>query len=145
MRNKAAVGRIISLQITNIKKNCLGNIMSSSNEKYGCCRRDNAKYWSPIFVLSALLTLFVPLSILLGNEFSFTFTYMFLKQISFVISFPTKERPGRRSAWSSQFHHPNCLTWHGPVALFDTHVFLLNEYFIELNTANFDILNKVLN
>ena len=25
------------------------------------------------------------------------------------------------------------------VALFDTHVFLLNEYFIELNTANFNI------
>ena len=31
------------------------------------------------------------------------------------------------------------------LALFDTHVFLLNEYFIELNTANFNILNKVLN
>ena len=31
------------------------------------------------------------------------------------------------------------------VALSDTHVFLLNEYFIELNTANFNILNKVLN
>ena len=31
------------------------------------------------------------------------------------------------------------------VALSDTHVFLLNEYFIELNTANFKILNKFLN
>ena len=31
------------------------------------------------------------------------------------------------------------------VALSDTHVFLLNEYFIELNTANFKILNKLLN
>ena len=28
------------------------------------------------------------------------------------------------------------------LALFDTHVFLLNEYFIELNTANFNILNE---
>ena len=31
------------------------------------------------------------------------------------------------------------------IALSDTHVFLLNEYFIELNTANFNILNKFLN
>ena len=31
------------------------------------------------------------------------------------------------------------------VALFDTHVFLLSDYFIELNTANFKILNKFLN
>ena len=31
------------------------------------------------------------------------------------------------------------------LALFDTLVFLLNEYFIELNTANFIILNKFLN
>ena len=31
------------------------------------------------------------------------------------------------------------------VALFDTLVFLLNEYFIELNTANLYFLNKFLN
>ena len=31
------------------------------------------------------------------------------------------------------------------LALFDTLDFLLNEYFIELNTANFNILNKFLN
>ena len=31
------------------------------------------------------------------------------------------------------------------VALFDTHVFLLNEYLIELNTANFKNLNTFLN
>ena len=31
------------------------------------------------------------------------------------------------------------------IALFDTHVFLMNEYFTELNTANFKILNKFLN
>ena len=31
------------------------------------------------------------------------------------------------------------------IALSDTHVFLLNEYFIELNTANFKFLNKLLN
>ena len=31
------------------------------------------------------------------------------------------------------------------LAMFDTHVFLLNEYFIELNTINFNILNKFLN
>ena len=31
------------------------------------------------------------------------------------------------------------------IALSDTQVFLLNEYFIELNTTNFNILNKVLN
>ena len=31
------------------------------------------------------------------------------------------------------------------VVLFDTLDFLLNEYFIELNTANFNILNKFLN
>ena len=29
------------------------------------------------------------------------------------------------------------------LALSDTHAFLLNEYFIELNTANFNILNKL--
>ena len=33
----------------------------------------------------------------------------------------------------------------GGVAMSDTHVFLLNEYFIDLNTANFNILNKFLN
>ena len=31
------------------------------------------------------------------------------------------------------------------VALSDTLVFLLNEYFIELNSANFNILNTFLN
>ena len=31
------------------------------------------------------------------------------------------------------------------MAMSDTHVFLLNEYFVELNTANFNILNKFLN
>ena len=31
------------------------------------------------------------------------------------------------------------------LALFDTLVFLLNEYFIELNTVNFYFLNKFLN
>ena len=31
------------------------------------------------------------------------------------------------------------------VALSDTLVFLLNEYFIELNTVNFYLLNKFLN
>ena len=31
------------------------------------------------------------------------------------------------------------------LAMFDTEVFLLNEYSIELNTANFNILNKFLN
>ena len=31
------------------------------------------------------------------------------------------------------------------VALSDTHIFILNEYFIELNTANFNILNIFLN
>ena len=35
--------------------------------------------------------------------------------------------------------------WHIRVALSDTHVFILNEYFIELNTANFNILNIFLN
>ena len=35
--------------------------------------------------------------------------------------------------------------WVSGLALSDTHVFLLNEYFIELNTANFKILNKLLN
>ena len=31
------------------------------------------------------------------------------------------------------------------IALSDTQVFLLNEFFIELNAANFNTLNKVLN
>ena len=31
------------------------------------------------------------------------------------------------------------------IALFDTLDFLLNEYFNELNTANFNILNKFFN
>ena len=34
--------------------------------------------------------------------------------------------------------------WARGLALFDTHVFLLNEYFIELNTANLKILNEFL-
>ena len=34
---------------------------------------------------------------------------------------------------------------HLGLALFDTLVFLLNEYFIELNTVNFYFLNKFLN
>ena len=39
----------------------------------------------------------------------------------------------------------NWLFVHFTVAMSDTHVFLLNEYFVELNTANFNILNRFLN
>ena len=35
--------------------------------------------------------------------------------------------------------------YHSMLALFDTLDFLLNEYFNELNTANFNILNKFFN
>ena len=31
------------------------------------------------------------------------------------------------------------------LALIDTHVFKLNEYFVELNPANFKVLNQILN
>ena len=31
------------------------------------------------------------------------------------------------------------------VGVSDTHVFLLNEYIVELNSANFNILNQILN
>ena len=31
------------------------------------------------------------------------------------------------------------------VAMLDTHVFKLNEYFVELNPANFKVLNRILN
>ena len=41
--------------------------------------------------------------------------------------------------------HKNRMIFPFILALFDTLVFFLNEYFIELNTANFNILNKVLN
>ena len=39
----------------------------------------------------------------------------------------------------------NTSAYAAKVAMSDTHVFLLNEYFVELNTANFNILNKFLN
>ena len=44
--------------------------------------------------------------------------------------------------WCVQQHH---LMVQHKLALFDTLDFLLNEYFIELNTANFKILNRFLN
>ena len=47
----------------------------------------------------------------------------------------------RRESW--QYH--KVLTNSSTVAMSDTHVFLLNEYFVELNTANYNILNKFLN
>ena len=47
----------------------------------------------------------------------------------------------RRESW--QYH--KVLTNSSTVAMSDTHVFLLNEYFIEWNTANFKMLNKSLN
>ena len=31
------------------------------------------------------------------------------------------------------------------VALIDTHIFKLNEYFVKLNPANFKVLNRILN
>ena len=31
------------------------------------------------------------------------------------------------------------------IAMIDTHVFKLNEYFVELNPANFKVLNRILN
>ena len=31
------------------------------------------------------------------------------------------------------------------LALIDTHIFKLNEYFVELNPANFKVLNRILN
>ena len=45
--------------------------------------------------------------------------------------------------WYPKHIHDTLTGW--KVALSDTHVFLLNEYFIELNTANFKVLNKLLN
>ena len=60
---------------------------------------------------------------------------------------------GRISFWSDYRHVgptfwvSRASQWNAQliVALFKTHVFLLNEYFIELNTANFKILNTFLN
>ena len=37
-------------------------------------------------------------------------------------------------------HCPHCA-----IALIDTHVFKLNEYFVEFNPANFKVLNQILN
>ena len=31
------------------------------------------------------------------------------------------------------------------LAMIDTHIFKLNEYFVELNPANFKVLNRILN
>ena len=31
------------------------------------------------------------------------------------------------------------------LAMIDTHAFKLNEYFVELNPANFNVLNRILN
>ena len=35
--------------------------------------------------------------------------------------------------------------WVVNIAMIDTHIFKLNEYFVELNTANFKVLNWMLN
>ena len=53
-----------------------------------------------------------------------------LWNLSLTLSFKSKRyRPGKRGVGDG----------------FDTHVFLLGEYFIELNTANFKISNKSMN
>ena len=61
-----------------------------------------------------------------------------------------KQWKDQHCTWNGH-QHPDWLVqcksckWLVSLALSDTHVFLLNEYFIELNTANFKMLNKSLN
>ena len=77
-----------------------GGIMSCSNEKYGSCRRDNAKYWTPIFVLSALplclsispiFTCQQMVKNMFFNRISFHLSYIFPKHsVVFVVRYWTK-------------------------------------------------------
>ena len=64
----------------------------------------------------------------------------------------TQKAPTKKLSKPTKYHVCLSLPEHGflpiagqQVALFDTLVFLLNEYFIKLNTANFYFLNEILN
>ena len=68
------------------------------------------------------------------------------------VSWNNQEKIGKASSMETIVHifylSQYCIEHrhhHYRLALSDTHIFLLNEYIVELNPANFNILNQILN